>query len=498
MAVSLTPAEGDQNTYIRFREHVFRDLRPYICTHTECDSGNQLYDSWKDWATHERWTHNKIWECSEHPTSSYDSISQFKEHLREDHDWSLSESDVNRLVSISGKVSETAIRDCPFCLCSLEDSQSLQNHIATHLQRIALFALPRSTKVGDDSQESDSSSRANAIGQGSQQLSSHEELSERSDQNEDNESSADLRGHVDIEQSEGTSDQVEGSIVRALNLINKEREENKIDESSGDVKSRFKTKLGHNIPTEVKLQTALVKGDISAVKSLLAGLERNQGEEHPLTLEAIRILGLLYKDQACWNKERLAQADAMCTRALTGIERVLGKEHPSIIKTVGILSLIYLDQIRLIEAEAMCKRTLALRETTLRPEHPDTLSSVNNLGLCYQYQCKMAEAESMHTRALAGMEKILGPEYFDTLRYLSNLGLCYQEQGRLAEAEAMYTRALAGKKKVLGEEHPSTICTIDRLESLNKFQYSGPTGLEIMRGSVKYIIEGVDSSELTS
>ena len=46
-------------------------------------------------------------------------------------------------------------RPCPFCLCTLESLEELQAHVATHLQRIALFALPRSTEADDGFEKDD-------------------------------------------------------------------------------------------------------------------------------------------------------------------------------------------------------------------------------------------------------------------------------------------------------------------------------------------------------
>ena len=93
--------------------------------------------------------------------------------MLEDHSESLSGLGLDRLTYISEAVSETVTRDCPFCLCSLEDSHGLRNHIATHLQRIALFALLRSTEFEDASQDDHfSSSKADAVGQASRESGS--------------------------------------------------------------------------------------------------------------------------------------------------------------------------------------------------------------------------------------------------------------------------------------------------------------------------------------
>ena len=155
-----------------FREHIFRDLRPYICTYAECATGDQVYDSWKDWTTHERWTHNKAWRCTQHTNDLYFSALTFKQHLHQEHSPVLSGSEVEEALRTSEIVSDAVARACPLCNCSMSDSSQLQNHIATHLQRIALFALPRSHDIQDASEAGSSSSQVDALSQGSQTLSS--------------------------------------------------------------------------------------------------------------------------------------------------------------------------------------------------------------------------------------------------------------------------------------------------------------------------------------
>ncbi|KAL8861931.1 MAG: hypothetical protein Q9178_001801 [Gyalolechia marmorata] len=89
------------------RRHVVKDLRPYNCTFRDCATRGQLYDSSKDWLRHEVQQH---------------------------------EADMNH-------------RPCPFCF-----ADASAQHIAEHLRRVALFALPRSTGLESDSEEGGSAS----------------------------------------------------------------------------------------------------------------------------------------------------------------------------------------------------------------------------------------------------------------------------------------------------------------------------------------------------
>ncbi|KAI9890869.1 MAG: hypothetical protein M1814_003508 [Vezdaea aestivalis] len=178
-------------------------------------------------------------------------------------------------------------------------------------------------------------------------------------------------------------------------------------------------------------------------------------------LASFNKLGNLYLDQG-----RLAEAEAMFTRALAGFEKALGQDHTSTLNTVNNLGNLYQKQGRLAEAEAKYTRALAGFEKALGPNHTSTLNTVNNLGNLYQEQGRLAEAEAKYTRALAEFEKAPGPDHTSALKIVNNLGNLYQKQGRLAEAEAMYTRAISGYEKALGRDHTSTLETVYNLGNL--------------------------------
>ncbi|KAL4925914.1 uncharacterized protein BDV17DRAFT_166021 [Aspergillus undulatus] len=98
------------------------NLRPYICTYSRCKAPDQPYDSIGDWINHEVLNHGVQ--------------ASNKEGLQ-----------------VTPSESQTQ-RACPFCLMSAVSPF----HIASHLRRIASFALPRYTgddNTGDESGLSD-------------------------------------------------------------------------------------------------------------------------------------------------------------------------------------------------------------------------------------------------------------------------------------------------------------------------------------------------------
>jgi tetratricopeptide (TPR) repeat protein len=183
-----------------------------------------------------------------------------------------------------------------------------------------------------------------------------------------------------------------------------------------------------------------------------------KGEKQETVLNAIHLLGDLYKDQS-----KLDEAEQMYERALRGNEEALGPTHTSTLDTVNNLGLLYYKQGKLGEAEQMYERALRGREEALEPTHTSTLQTVNNMGNLYVDQGKLGEAEQMYKRALRGYEEALGPTHTSTLQTVNNMGILYANQGKLGEAEQMYKRALRGYEEALGPTHTSTLTTVNNL-----------------------------------
>lgn len=101
--MTIPPTDFDSRT------HVFRDLRPYVCTIEDCPEAGQQYDSLDDWVGHEASVHLAMDGQSEFPSNPSRVSSQ--------------------------------VRDCQFC-----QRQNVSIfHVAHHLRRIACFSLPRSS-----------------------------------------------------------------------------------------------------------------------------------------------------------------------------------------------------------------------------------------------------------------------------------------------------------------------------------------------------------------
>ncbi len=93
--------------------HIFKDIKPYVCTFIECSVPDRLYDSRREWYLHETTEHRR--------------------------DGFL----------------------CVLCRDNLNSSKQYERHVARHLEELALFALPR-TEMDDVEDDEDDAFDARA------------------------------------------------------------------------------------------------------------------------------------------------------------------------------------------------------------------------------------------------------------------------------------------------------------------------------------------------
>jgi hypothetical protein len=148
------------------RRHVFRDLRPYVCTFPTCQRSEHLFESRHEWFEHEKTFHRREWFCSAcHAIFTTDAA--FREHLFQTHAGPFHPEKLRALIDQSERAIESKQR-C--CLCERDNLSPhlLQRHVGRHMQQLSLFVVPGS---GAD-EESDRRSSESA---------DHEERSEDDD-----------------------------------------------------------------------------------------------------------------------------------------------------------------------------------------------------------------------------------------------------------------------------------------------------------------------------
>ncbi|KAK3375537.1 hypothetical protein B0T24DRAFT_202487 [Lasiosphaeria ovina] len=134
-----------------WKNHVFRDLRPYICLFPDCDLPHEQYARRKDWAKHmtEHWI---TWACPLGCTNAFDSVDEFQQHIRTSHPTDIGVDNIDALASLSSRP-DLAKADgmCPLCLeVSLMNGRKYESHVGNHLEQLALFALPKALEDEDD------------------------------------------------------------------------------------------------------------------------------------------------------------------------------------------------------------------------------------------------------------------------------------------------------------------------------------------------------------
>jgi ankyrin repeat protein len=136
------------------------DLQPYVCTYRECPSSEQLFSSRHTWLEHERLSHRRIWQCIDHSNLFFKAKGEFICHLQSDHP-ELNTAQAKRQAGLA----ETTLPDdrqiCPFCFSSGPFPAGLATHIAFHQEKLATFALRKSTGGGDE--KPDHSSQAQGV-----------------------------------------------------------------------------------------------------------------------------------------------------------------------------------------------------------------------------------------------------------------------------------------------------------------------------------------------
>ncbi|KAK4177089.1 hypothetical protein QBC36DRAFT_310460 [Triangularia setosa] len=124
-------------------KHVLADLRPYICLSPDCEMSKADFQGRHEWMQHVLSNHWKTWSCvccGEH----FDSAIELRTHLVEQHAETLSQSDMENMVTSSEKPKPLNCHTrCHLCEENLNSAKEHARHLGRHQRDLALFALPR-------------------------------------------------------------------------------------------------------------------------------------------------------------------------------------------------------------------------------------------------------------------------------------------------------------------------------------------------------------------
>ncbi|KAF8545338.1 hypothetical protein BDD12DRAFT_871622 [Trichophaea hybrida] len=129
-----------------WKRHVFREIRPYMCTFPTCVKLEHLFGSQHEWFEHELEYHRQSWYCNQ-CNQTFSSAETFKKHLQRVHPDSFSEKFLPTIIDRCTRPNESP-QICSLC-GEIQTFNRLQLHLGFHLQQIALFVL----RVSEDLEE---------------------------------------------------------------------------------------------------------------------------------------------------------------------------------------------------------------------------------------------------------------------------------------------------------------------------------------------------------
>ncbi|KAF7510478.1 hypothetical protein GJ744_006324 [Endocarpon pusillum] len=140
--------EGDMSGR-SWRKHVYRDLKPFICTFEGCFGSTVGYSSILEWAEHESHNHhvNQTFSCPQCQII-FSSAGTRMAHMKE---LCMSGTPDDQLLRVLGPPEDSLKRLCPFCSKKLftrlffQDKATLRSfhlHVGRHMEMIALSWIP--------------------------------------------------------------------------------------------------------------------------------------------------------------------------------------------------------------------------------------------------------------------------------------------------------------------------------------------------------------------
>ncbi len=203
-------------------------------------------------------------------------------------------------------------------------------------------------------------------------------------------------------------------------------------------------------------------GAIDASRKQLAVRLEALGEDDPLTIEAMQILGTLLIDHA----GDYAAAEPLLRQALAGWERLLDPRHPRRLAALDALGWALKNRGKPEESEQLLREALAGRRLVFGNDDENTLNTVHHLGSLLNYSGRLAEAEPYYREAYETSLRVYGEDYPATMSFQNNMGYLLDNLGRFPEAESMYRQVLKNRRRVLGEDHINTVNTMNNLGGL--------------------------------
>ncbi|KAI9645500.1 hypothetical protein NHQ30_006240 [Ciborinia camelliae] len=353
-------------------------------------------------------------------------LKQYEEHLRTEHSNHATGEYENSMISAGESALDSPDRCCPICLLSIETTGALQNHIALHLERFAIFSIPRSVDGKDDINEGDSE-KANRAAEGSREHDFDQDSN--FDRDHDEESSA---------------------------------------SSVATRRVEFQRKFCQTVLNLSKAKGASVSMTIhESMQSAIMKWMGNRYQEQ-LTQDIMHDRAVMHLDNG-----EMKVAETMFQQMQAIRILVLGKEHPLTLASMQGLTSTYSKQGRHDDAIRLGREVWEIQEKVLGHVHPDTCFSMENLVTMLLEQNILEEAEKLSSELIRLRREMYGKVHSDTIRAMAILSATYCRQNRFKDAEELADQVLRLCRQIPGAiDIPYKILNslCDLLGNMGKFE----------------------------
>lgn len=162
---------------------------------------------------------------------------------------------------------------------------------------------------------------------------------------------------------------------------------------------------------------------------------------------------LFFQTISLRNRGRMEEAELLCKESYEIRKRLFGEDHPLVVEAMGELGVIYSETGRSDEALAIKLDVLEKTERIFGERHHSTLEIISNVATEYIFRKEFEEARVHAARALSLRREMFGSKHPFVAKHLGDLGLIEAAMGNYEEAEQLHKKSLALALEMFPENH---------------------------------------------
>jgi len=194
---------------------------------------------------------------------------------------------------------------------------------------------------------------------------------------------------------------------------------------------------------------------IALCREGLALREAEYGEVHFETARAVRLLGILLRDN-----EEYPEAQRLLERSVTLFEKTRGADDAEVAASLYHLGWLFKLTGLPQHAKPVYERAVRIFETRLGTDNTQFAWCLSDLAVVNENLGDYEASRRLQERALAIVTKLQGPDHPDIGAMLGNLGVVLLRTGDLQQAASACERALAIQERTLGPDHAAVAETL--------------------------------------